>query len=354
MLTATSADARRGGFISLAAALRVNATGTLTFNLNADNEAVPLLENDGQVELWYAEALLMRFLYQEPRQYAIQNTGKGVFQELFTATCYGEKDLLNRYAVLWKAGVINRTVFTGMRAETILHTLVKYNATSDATTANGRMVTVPSPLISVEPDLGRGALLPQYDDMAGKPLLEALQEIARLGKVDFDLIQTSGRAWSFRVFDPVRGTDQTARLVFSRSRRNVGQLEYNPGPQDPRSIVVVAGPGEGIERPHVVRYGPEYSTENHREYFHSHGAEGTTTAALQAAGDEVLEQKRIKTSLTIQPLQVASARFGIDYGLGDLVRGEHRDLSTQLQVVGVALSMNKSGPPEISVEFEQR
>lgn len=338
-----------GGFLSLSAAMRVNAAGILTFNLRAGNPVIDQLEDDSQVEMWRNETMLFRTLYQGPPQYTVDERD----QELFIATCYGEKDLLNRAIIAWESGTQNRATFTEMRAESIMYTLVKYNVTADATTENGRIVSNPFNVIALESDLGRGESLTR-DDMSGKPLLQELQDIAKVGDVDFDLVQTGAQTWTFRVYPGQIGVDRTEEVVFSRTRKNMGQIAYNPSPQDPRTVIVVGGGGEGAEREYAARYGPDYSSTYHREYFHSHTSEAGSTAMLQAAGDKVAQEKRSISTLSFQPLQVAGTRYGIDYNLGDLVRGTHRDISATYQVVGVSINVSPGQKEDIAVELEQQ
>jgi hypothetical protein len=337
------------GFISLAATRQVNAAGRLDFVMRADNPAIDYLENDSQVELWRNGALWFRTLYQEPRQYLVnaQNV------ELFSATCYGELDLLNRPVIAWAADVDNRTVFTEMKAESILHVLVNYNATTNATVENGRLVTFSGAAISVEADLGRGEFITR-SDMAGKSLLTEMQEVALVGGIDFDLVYTGARAWTFRVFEGQRGIDRSGSVVFSTSRRNMAQMATGADAQDPRTVIIMGGQGEADKREFVVRYGPDYSTAMHREYFESFSGERFSTAAMQAAGDQIAEQRRIQPTLTFVPLQVAGTRYGIDYDLGDIVRGVYRDVDLTYQVTGVSLNATAGASESLSVELKQR
>jgi hypothetical protein len=238
-----------------------------------------------------------------------------------------------------------------MAAESIMHILVEYNITAQATETNGRLVDFPAPRIAVEGDLGRGTQLSRTN-ITGKPLLTELQEIAEVGGIDFDLVQTAPRAWTFRVFAGQRGVDRTATVVFSRSRRNMGQIATNTEMQDPRTVIVVGGDGEGTEREFAVRYGPDYSTENHREYFEPFSSE--SVVMLQAHGDQIAQEHRSKPTLSFVPLQVSGTRYGIDYNLGDLVTGVYRDIHAVYQVIGVTLSAEAGTPESIVVELEQR
>jgi hypothetical protein len=317
------------GFLRLSSAVQVNAAGIFTFSVLADHPAIADLTDDAQIEHWWNDRLYFRALYQSPGQYTVDERDR----EIFTATCYGELDLLNRSIVAWKAGTQNLTLFENAAAESILYALVKYNATAEATTDNGRLVTYPSPHIVLEDDLGRGSLI-SPDDLASKPLLTALQEVAEKGGVDFDLVKVASRQWVFRVYPGQRGVDRSGSVVFSRSRRNVSSMIYNPEAQDPRTVAIVGGNGEMESREYVIRYGPGYTAQYHRELFVAQTNEIGGTAILEAEGDAVLDEKRLRPSLSFLPLQHGSTVFGTDYGIGDIVRAVHRDISELFKVIG--------------------
>lgn len=338
-----------GGFLTLSAAMHVNEAGRLDFTLLADNPVIALLEDDSQVELWRNGTMLFRTLYQQPHLYTVDEQD----QERFVATCYGEKDLLNRAIIAWPSGTINRSIFTELSAENILNVLVQTNVTSEATVANGRLLDNPMTMITMGVDAGHGTILTR-DGLSGKSLLQEMKEVAKLGNVDFDLIKTGSQIWQFQVFDGQRGVDRTDTVVFSRSRRNMASLSLTGSTQDPRTAIVVGGNGEGDAREFVVRYGPDYSKSNHREFFQTFSGEIGGTAMMQAAGDQAAQENRLRNMLDFVPLQVAGTRFGIDYGLGDLVKGTYRDVTAIYQVVGVSLSAEAGNPEEISIELEQR
>lgn len=336
-----------GGYIRLSSAVQMNSAGILYFNLLADNPVIPLMDNDAQVEHWRDDTLLFRGLYQAPGQYVVDQRNI----EIFTATCYGENDLLNRAVIAWADQIDNRTMFTEMPAESIMHTLVKYNATSHATTENGRKVSFGTPRITVNDasDIGRGNSISRLN-MSGKSLLAELQEIARDGEIDFKLVKTGPRTWEFRALP----RSATPVITFSRSRHTMGQLAYNAVMQDPRSVIIVGGNGEGTEREFVVRYGPDYTEDNHREYFQSFTGENATTVALQAEGDTVAQEKRIQSAFTFQPLHSGDVEFGVDYTLGDIVAGAYRDITALFQVTGYSLSVDVSQGEDIQLELTQQ
>ncbi len=333
------------GFTSLAAAIQINSPGTLQFTTLATNTLISELLPDSQIELWRGALLLFSTLFQDAT-YTLDADSR----ELFTATCYGTRDLLARPIVAWQPDTINRTQFDEFPAETIMVTLVKYNATSFATVANGRLLDFPLPRVSVENDQGRGVPVARAD-ISGKVLLDELRELATLGHVDFDVVQTAPRAWVFRVYNGYSGTDKRPTIVFSPTRHNMSAANYVKSFNTPRTVVVAGGTGEGKARETAVRYGPDYATTYHREYFHADTS--AAGALLTSAADRILQERRVKPTLSFTPAQVAGVRFGVDYNVGDLVRGVYRDVTADYKVAGVNISLPSEGQEQISVVLEE-
>ena len=126
-------------FLSLAYTKQVNAPGLCQFTLNGNHVAVSLLALDGQVEVyrrdqaqgiaWYAD---FYGLYRGTEQ-----TSKGGLDQ-FTAFCPGQMSFLSWRHILYAAGTVSRSEFAAVPAETIMKTLVNYNACALATTGNSR------------------------------------------------------------------------------------------------------------------------------------------------------------------------------------------------------------------------
>jgi hypothetical protein len=334
-----------GGFTSLATSIQVNSPGTLVFNLLATNTVIPLLVVDAQIEVWRNNQFLFRGLFQDA-QYTLNEENR----ELFQATCYGERDLLARSCIAWQQEVIDRTTFGLFPAETIMQTLVRYNASIDATVANGRLVDYPGPYLSIDPDLGRGNMVARADLM-GKVLLDELRELATLGHVDFDVVQTAPQTWVFRVYDGFSGVDRRSSVVFSKDRGNMMAATYTRTLSTPKTVVVAGGSGEGKAREVVIAYGPDYATSYHRELFLADSSVGGALLGAQAA--KVLQERRVRPTLTFTPAQVAGVKFGVDYMVGDLVRGVYRDVVADYKVAGVSAVMPTEGREGLTITLEE-
>lgn len=347
-LTGTSAGGTHGGFLSLVCNAKVNAPGVLQFTLDQGNTAIDALEIDGQIEYMRNGVLFLRGLYQGPHYETNEQN-----REMFTATCAGEMHYLSRAAVMWPAKTINRSQFDFVEADTLMHTLVKYNITSEATIENGRFLTTPIDWISVDEDLAFGEVIDSKEN-SGKGLLEELQEIANLGNLDFDLIKVGDFAWRFRMYEGQRGTDRTASVLFSRQRVNMGQIVYDRLRIDEKNVAVVGGSGLEDDREFTVRYGPDYSPAQHREMFVS-SSNSSGIAQMQAEGDKELEAQRTVSKLSFVALETARTRYGVDYGLGDIVSVTYKDVvAAPFKVVSVNVSLQIGITEELVVEMEQQ
>jgi hypothetical protein len=334
------------GFISLAASIHIRDRGTLIFETFADNPVVELLEYDCQVELWRDETLIFDSFFHDS-QYDLRD---GV-NEIFVGTCYGHRDLLARAVIAYLPETINRTIFGETKAESLMHQVVKYNVTAEATVANGRLVDFQDIHITMETDLARGEMLPAQTGLMGKNVLDFLKETALVGGVEFDLIKTGAQAWAFRVYDTYSGTDRREDIVFSARRRNMNSATLVEGRNVAKSIVIAGGTGEGKAQTTAVRYGPDYTTEFHREHFHNDTS--VAGALLQSSADKVLEEMRVLPLLTFSPAQIDGFRFGVDYFVGDLVRAEYRSLITDYTIAGASIGLAGDGLETVNIELER-
>ena len=117
----------------------VNKPGLAQFAIPGNHPAVSQIADKWQVQIqrrdlrngidWTTE---FDGLYREPEQADVGSTG------VFIATAAEIKAILGWRIVAWTANTTNRSKFTTAKAETVMKTLVNYNAGSAATTGNGR------------------------------------------------------------------------------------------------------------------------------------------------------------------------------------------------------------------------
>lgn len=336
-------------YLSLAYTREVNVPGLLTFALRGDHQVIPQLEHNSQVIVYRRNpALGLGWTADFWGLYRAQKRSYSD-HDLFEARCPGILTMLSWRIVAWYAGTANRSSFQNAKAETIMKTLVSYNAGASATTGNGRIRNGTITGISVQADSGGGNTISL--DCAWNNLLETLQKVARIGGGDFDLIKTGAQAWEFRWYAGQRGTDRRATVLFALERGNMAEPQYEYDRLDERTVAIVGGRGEGSARKIAVRTGPDYSTSNDVEVFvDSRSSE--TTDALNASGDSKLKDTQAKQAFGFKVLQTPACYYGLHYQLGDLVTAQYSPVNVAQKVTRVSVEVGESGAEQIDVEME--
>lgn len=325
-----------GGFRWLSYKKQVNDVGLLWFDLDGDHAAITDLERDGQVEVyrrdtaqsidWYVDFEAL-FVNEERRA---DDDGNSIFR----AECPGQMDFLARAVIAWPADVNNRSLFSSAKAETILKTLVTYNATSSATTGNGRIRTTDLANLGVEADGAGGNTITVA--CAQQPLLETLQDVARIGDRDFWLTRTGAQAWEFRTAQYL-GTDRSSTVVFALNFGNMSNPVLKRNRLNEKTVVIVGGQNTKSDRSFVVRTGTNYNaTYNSKEVFYP-ATSYTTTGGLESAGDVRLDELRARDDLQWDVIQTPGSSYGKHYFLGDLVKGRFEDVEATKQIVAVTV-----------------
>lgn len=341
-----------GGFLRLNYRKEVNGVGQLMFEVDGEHVVIANLEQDGQVEVWrwdnansispYAdfEALFVnevRFADDDGNTY-------------FRAECPGQMDLLAREIVAWPANTADRSLFTSDAAETILKTLVTYNAvTASATTANGRIRTTDIANISVASD-GAGGNTLTYA-CAHKPLLEALQDVARIGDRDFYLTRTAAQAWQFRTAQYL-GTDRSASVKFALNFGNMGNPVLRRNRLLEKTVVIVGGQGTDDDRDFVVRTGTNYDATYNSKVVFQDARQYSTTDGYNAAGDIRLNELQARDDLTWDVIQTPGSLYGLHYFHGDLVTGYFQGVTAtkQMVIADITYAPSDDNPETIRME----
>lgn len=308
-------------FLQLNYIRRVNDVGALQFSLSGDHSLVTTLADKWIVELFWADLAngidwVSDFVgfYRESEQI-------GADPGVFWATCTGINALLGWRVVAWPAGVADRSEFISEKAETVAKTLVTYNATASASTANGRLYAGQITGLTVQSDGATGNTINHY--CTGENLLESLQRVAESGGGDFNVVMTTPGSYNFQWFNGQLGTVRTtgaARVLFALGLENMGDPYFAKETIHEKTLAFVAGSGEGAAREFVTRTGTNYSAANQHEIWADarNVAPGDTTG-LQDKGDEVLSFRESTERFEFDALQTPASMYGKHYFLGDLV-----------------------------------
>lgn len=333
-------------FLELAYQKRANQPGLLKFRLRGDHKLTTLLQEDYQVEVWRRNVALGLPWYADFRGLFSASVTESRKTTTFTATVPGQMTLLARRIIAYPANTSGRSSFTNARAETLLKALVRYNATAQATTANGRdkAGVFNSFSVVVEADQSRGSVI----SWAGsrKSLLGELQRIAAVAGGDFDLVRVGPASWEFRFYPGQLGVDRSASAVFSLSRGNMSNPKVEVTPRS-ATIAIVGGQGKDEDRDiqlvgDLVGDGPEVFVD---------GRNDSSPEALATRGEIALEDAARKVLFTFDVIQTPRSYYGLHYGLGDLVKAEYAGISAIKGVRGVSVAV-KGGAEDIAVETE--
>ena len=341
-------------FWNLSYTKRVNAPGMLRFKLSADHAAVALLENRSQIEVhrrnqdlgidWYCD--FYGLYLDQHRTYTDRAT--------FTANCPGQIWLLGTRIAAWYAAIADRTAFTGDPAETIMKTLVDYNACANATTGNGRRRDGAITGLSIQTDGVNGNTLDW--NCAWKNLLTELQALALVSGGDFDLIKTAAQAWQFRWYTGQRGTDRSATVTFALERGNMANPYYRHSRINEKTVAIVGGQGEESSRDVVIRTGTDYAAGNDVEVF-VQATNRSTTAGYNAAGDKRLDELQARDEFGFDVVQTPACLYGDvaaggHYELGDLVTARAFGIERTHKFTAATIILNANGKETIDLETE--
>lgn len=325
------------GFRWVSYKAEVNAVGLLMFDLDASHSAIANLEQDGQIEVWRRDAANGVDWYVDFEAFFVDEERRADDDGLttFRAICPGQMDLLAREVVAWPANTDDRSLFSSVAASTIMTALVQYNATSDATTGNGRILTSDQTNITCESDAAAGNTLTFA--CAQQPLIEALQDVARIGNRDFWLERTGAQAWTFRTATYL-GTDRSSSVTFALNYGNMSNPILRRNRLNEKTVVIVGGQGVEDDRSFEVRTGTNYNATYNSKVVFCPATQYTTSAGLQAAGDVRLDELRARDDLTWDIIQTPGSLYGVHYELGDLVTGYFQGVTATKQITSVTVT----------------
>lgn len=339
-------------FEQIACYTGVNVPGSMAVLLDGDHSAISSLEDKSQVELWRRDRendidWYMHFggIYRAQRW-------DQPAEVIFKLTAQGYLSMLGWRIVAWRANTTDRSRYLSEKAETILKTMVDYNACANATIANGREREGAITGITIQTDGANGNTLDWY--CAWDNLLTSLHDLSRIAGGDYDLVKTAAQAWQFRWYTGQLGTDRSATVTFSVGRGNMGDPMYIKDRTDEATVCIVGGQGEGDLRMIAIVTGADYHvTTNNIEVFYN-GSGNESADGLADAGDTRLDELRARDEFSFVVLQTPASLFGVHYFLGDLVKvvNPFTGVAATKKIVGVTLQLEPSGDEIIDIEIE--
>jgi hypothetical protein len=318
---------------------QVNELGELSIVLRGDHPALASLEHRSLVEVWrrdrdheldwYCEARYLYLYYS----HSTHEIGKVVIR------CVDPLWWVSTRIVAWDVDVADRTLFNQC-AGYIIKLLVKYNATSYATTANGRIRNGNISNLTLE-DFSYSGYYYGWE-CSGENLLDTLQKLAPMGPGDFFMYYSGSGNWEFRWREPNMGSDLTADVTFSLELANMADPEYILDRRKEKTVAIVGGKVVRGDRLYRVTTGPDYSASNDIELWVA--APGVIDAAsMDAAAMAALLAHAKVDQLKFNLVQTPQYFYGQDYTLGDLVNTSYLGVSRDLEIRQVVIDATPTG-----------
>ncbi|MCC6192255.1 MAG: hypothetical protein IT318_24755 [Anaerolineales bacterium] len=345
-------------FLWLAYSKRRRRPGLLRFGLPGDHPLVAELADDWQLEVHRRDVALGLGWYKDFEIFFKDQHEEHPLLPGFEGGGPGQLSLLARRIVAWKAATANRSAFTAVAAETIMKTLVQYNATASATTGAGRQFdgTWPDKTITLQADGGGGNV--KDWSCAWDPLLDTLEQLARIAGGDYDLVKTGPTTWQFRWYTGQRGSDLTAganAVTFSTAFGNMVEPTYDLVRSEEATVAIVGGAGEGSGRLIRTRTGADYTASRKSELFVDKRSDSANNV-LDAAGDAALDRVRARQQYGFKVRQTPACAYGLHYAaggvLGDKVNARFRDHVAAQVIDGVNIAYTPEAPTLQTVEVE--
>lgn len=330
----------------------INDVGLLSFEFQAGHSAIAYLEQDGIIEVQREdpEAGITRYvdfggLYVDDWKRYANRDGNSYFR----ANSPDYTDLLAREIVDWTANTTNRSTFSAAKAETIAKTLVTYNATNSATTANGRRRTsdLTNKTITIQADGALGTTLTL--GCAWQNLLTTLQGIAKTGGGDFNMVRGTGAAFEFRWYNGQLGTDRSATIKFSLAYDNMESPVLTRNRLREKTVAVTGGQGQEGQRLLVTRTGTNYNATYHSRVSFVQASQYSAAAGLNQAADERLWELEARDELNFGIKQTAAKMYGRDYFHGDLVEGYYEGVTATKQIIKTTVTVAASGGTQVEM-----
>jgi len=326
--------------------IAVNKPGYVSFEADADADALAGLDTGWRVDVW--RELPNRKTAKEMVAFVDELLWQFDARATVTITASGLIALLGKRCVMWKANTNNRSAFTAAKAETIAKTLVSYNIGASATTTNGRVLNGAMTGFTVQADAAGGNTLDWFCEWAN--LLDTLQELALVGGGDFDVVPVTG-GYEFRWYAGQRGTDKSASVIFALERGNVANPRYLVSNAEMKNAVVVGGKGEDAERLTAVVYSSEHTSATQAEMFEN-ATDVETSDGLSDRGDAALEENKTVSAFSFDILQTEACNFGVEYVLGDLVKALNpfTNEAVTVKIESATVSYKSDGTLDIQIE----
>lgn len=346
LLTGAGRSGGVNGFLELTWTKKRNSVGVAALRIRLDNPDTQYLTYKSILEVVRSD-LPELAAYVAFRGFILDYTieyANGA--DYLTVYAFDAHWLLSQRFILYSADVTDRTVFTSKRSETILKTLVTYNATSSATTVDGRDRAGAITGLTVQADSAGGTL--QDYACTRKSLLSTLQDIQANAAGDFAVEFVTLTTYIFKFYAGQLGTDRSASVVFSLSNGNMVEPKLTYVRSEEPTVAVVGGQGESTDRTIRVVTGPNYSASNDYEKFLD-GRRTDLASSLDGIGIAYLKANQANPTLDFKVKQTDQYRVDVNYFLGDKITASYAGYTAVQFVDSVTITYRANEPEEVEV-----
>lgn len=255
-----------------------------------------------------------------------------------------QKHMLTWRSVMYPSGTTNRSQFTGVDAMTMMNTIVTYNMTAAASTANGRwrdgnLATGMGFNVNVVTPVGPAGNTLSLS-VFGLRVLDALRKIRNIGGGDFSFQYAGGTTFNFEFRAGQLGQDKSTganKVLFSLINNTMIRPRMRRV-SAAASIAVAAGQDTGVNRATQVVPGVDYVAGSHDiELFYD--ARNQNDSGLVAAAENRLYELRTRYELEFNVMQTSDVFYSpIDisgrktYQVGDLVEVSYQGVEEVQQI----------------------
>ncbi|MFZ6029859.1 MAG: Gp37-like protein [Chloroflexota bacterium] len=299
----------------------LNHVGQMVATIKAADQNAPALQYGRRVELWYKNDDIANWT-KDWTGIIVDQRGSGVLTKWKTIKAVTPEWLLTRRNIAWTQSLIPRSLFLATRVDEIVYTLIVYNMTISATTANLRHRTIYGGGSVGYFRYGDGTV-PSFTmpttslSCHDENLLDVIQNLSEEHGFDFDVTPISGSyGYQFNLYPTGKGTDKTASVKFAEGLRNMDNASVSLNRETEKTVALAKGPD--TKNPEIVT-GPDYSAANDAELFVYAVRAGNNTAAIRAKGLYEVNKYQAKEKFFFTPRTIGKHTYGVDYAIGDTV-----------------------------------
>jgi hypothetical protein len=347
------------GMIGLNYTKVVNDVGTATITVPGDHPAVTGLALDDELEIWRQDlhpaantppSIDFRGLY---RGFTRRTMANGL--ELVDLFFFHETEILRRMVNAYPSGQFAVTVWNGVPVETAMAAIVYNNSsgrTTDLTAGATRVTAATSKVLGVDADLA-GINVADYANPY-RNVLTALQELASVANAIFMVWKPTAATtmWGVYVKKETLFSDRRNTVIFQLERGNLREPALDQRTMGETTVAMVGGAGDGAGRTVRTRTsaGRDVNRNNYEGFVDARHL--TTTAALDAYGDGVLNDRTARPMLTFTPVQTPDCNYGEHYFWGEVVTVRYGGQSYVHRIVQVSVQYSAAGE-QIQLGFEE-